>query len=98
MARTLFAWAIPGAVLQTVGGAKRQLGVLFATGLLLLNPAAGWLVLAGLLFRATWIRISCKDGETDLSIFGAGCIAGGALADFAGSLVNSHVKTGPGNR
>jgi len=98
MARFLFAWAIPGAVLQIVGGARRQLGVLFATGLLLFNPAAGWLVLAGLLLRATWIRISGEDIETAMSIFGAGCIAGGALADFAGSMVNSHVKTSPGNR
>jgi uncharacterized oligopeptide transporter (OPT) family protein len=97
MARTLFVWAVPGAVLQFVGGAKRQLGVLFATGLLLLNPAAGWLVLAGLLLRVTLIRIFKKDIQTALSIFGAGCIAGGALADFSSSVVNSHAKTGPGN-
>jgi uncharacterized oligopeptide transporter (OPT) family protein len=98
MARTLFAWAVPGAVLQFVGGAQRQLGILFATGLLLFNPGAGWLVLAGILFRATWIRVYGKDTETAMPIFGAGCIAGAALADFAGSVVSSHVKTGPGNR
>jgi hypothetical protein len=84
-------------VLQVVGGAKRQLGILFATGLLLFNQAAGWLVLAGILFRVTLVRMSRKDIQTAVSIFGAGCIAGGALADFASSVVNSHVKIGPGN-
>jgi uncharacterized oligopeptide transporter (OPT) family protein len=98
MARTLFAWAIPGAALQIVGGARRQLGILFATGLLLFNPAAGWLLLTGLLLRAACIRIAGQNSETAMSIFGAGCIAGGALADFANSVVTSHVKTSPGNR
>jgi uncharacterized oligopeptide transporter (OPT) family protein len=97
IARTLFVWAIPGAGLQFVGGAKRQLGILFATGLLLFNPAAGWLVLAGLLFRETLIRVFKKDIQTALSIFGAECIAGGALADFASSVVNLHAKTGSRN-
>jgi len=43
----LLAWAVPGALLQLLGGPRRQLGVLFATGMLILFPAAGWAVLAG---------------------------------------------------
>lgn len=97
-ARTLFYWAVPGAVLQLVGGARRQVGILFATGLLLLSPAAGWLVLAGILLRLILARVFKKDIQIALSIFGAGCIAGNALADFAGSVVNAYVKPGSGNR
>ncbi len=33
-----------GALLQFIGGSKRQIGVLFATGLLISFPAAGWAV------------------------------------------------------
>jgi len=47
----LFVWAVPGAFLQWLGGSRRQLGVLFATGLLIPSPMAGWMVAAGLLVR-----------------------------------------------
>src|SRR5262249_4585123 len=47
----LVLWAIPGAILQFAGGPRRQLGVLFATGMLILSPIAGWAVLAGVLCR-----------------------------------------------
>ena len=43
--------ALPGALLQWVGGRSRQSGVLFGTGLLILSPAAGWTALAALLVR-----------------------------------------------
>ena len=40
-ARQLLTWALPGALLQLIGGPRRQLGVLFATGMLIVFPAAG---------------------------------------------------------
>src|SRR6202035_2116273 len=51
VARNLLLWALPGAVLQFAGGTQRQLGILFATGLLLTNAAAGWVILVGLATR-----------------------------------------------
>src|SRR5699024_10444633 len=51
IAMQLMIWAIPGALVQLIGGPKRQMGVLLATGLLLVNPIAGWAVLAGILIR-----------------------------------------------
>ena len=95
---TLLYWAVPGAALQFLGGAQRQVGILFATGLLLLNPAAGWLVLAGILLRLLLTRIFRKDIQVALSIFGAGCIAGNALTDFGTSLVKAYAKAGSGSR
>ncbi|NGN66909.1 OPT family oligopeptide transporter [Streptomyces sp. A7024] len=51
-------WAVPGALIQLLGGSKRQMGVLLATGLLVATPQAGWLVLAALAVRFgyTWWR------------------------------------------
>ena len=51
VAKNLIIWAIPGALLQAIGGSGRQLGVLFATGLLIASPMAGITVLVGLLIR-----------------------------------------------
>jgi uncharacterized oligopeptide transporter (OPT) family protein len=47
VAWSLVTWAIPGAIIQFLGGPKRQLGVLLATGLLIPFPLAGWGVLIG---------------------------------------------------
>lgn len=49
-------WAIPGALIQLLGGSSRQMGVLLATGLLVATPQAGWLVLAALAIRAGYGR------------------------------------------
>jgi uncharacterized oligopeptide transporter (OPT) family protein len=75
--------AVPGALIQLVGGPKRQMGILFATGLLLLTPNAWWLVFGALLVRIIYgrVRRSAADAETELSLVGAGIIAGNALSD-----------------
>ncbi|MCW5237518.1 OPT/YSL family transporter [Verminephrobacter eiseniae] len=82
IAMNLLIWAIPGALLQWVGGARRQLGVLMATGLLINVPAAGWAVLAGLLLRLFIVRRYKDAGETVCSTMAAGFIAGDALYNF----------------
>ena len=56
--------------------AKRQIGVLFATGLLINFPMAGWAVLAGILCRLVWEKLRGADGEGDMEVFAAGVIAG----------------------
>lgn len=87
VARNLLLWACAGGVLQLAGGTERQLGILFATGLLLTNAAAGWVIIGGLAVRITLQRRFGDSIQTTLSVFGAGCIAGNALADFGGSLL-----------
>jgi hypothetical protein len=81
--RNLALMAIPGALIQLLGGPKRQMGILFATGLLLLTPNAWWLVFGALLVRIIYARVrrSAAEAETDLSLVGAGIIAGNALSD-----------------
>ncbi|WP_211453715.1 OPT/YSL family transporter [Collimonas antrihumi] len=82
IAMNLLIWAIPGALLQWIGGTKRQLGVLMATGLLINAPAAGWAVLAGLLVRFFIVRKYKEAGQTACSTMAAGFIAGDALFSF----------------
>jgi uncharacterized oligopeptide transporter (OPT) family protein len=53
IAGTLLVWAVPGALIQLLGGPARQLGILFATGLLIDNPVAGWTALLALGGRCT---------------------------------------------
>ncbi|WP_243121102.1 OPT/YSL family transporter [Clostridium autoethanogenum] len=86
VAKQLLIWMIPGVILQLIGGASRQLGVLFATGLLITSPNACWAVLVGILIRVVCIKIKGKEAETPMSIFAGGVIAGDALFSFFGSI------------
>ncbi|WP_177154295.1 OPT family oligopeptide transporter [Actinosynnema pretiosum] len=77
--RNLLIWAVPGAIIQLIGGPKRQIGVLLATGLLVATPNAGWLVLAALALRVLWVRKRGPEGENDAALVGAGLIAGDSI-------------------
>lgn len=77
----LLLWAGPGAIVQLIGGPKRQLGVLFATGLLIVNAAAGWAVLLAILIRFVVARGRMLD-RSPLTVMAAGFIAGDALWSF----------------
>ncbi|GAA2627375.1 OPT/YSL family transporter [Streptomyces axinellae] len=89
-------WAVPGALVQLIGGSSRQMGVLLATGLLVATPQAGWLVLAALAVRVAYSRWKARQrgtepapGETqaeadnDLALVGAGLVAGSSLNDVS---------------
>jgi uncharacterized oligopeptide transporter (OPT) family protein len=82
VARQLLIWAVPGAILQFLGGPKRQIGVLFATGLLLLVPYAGWAVITGVILRLLWSRFAGDGQRSTMEVFAAGVIAGDALFSF----------------
>lgn len=86
VAKWLLIWAIPGALLQILGG-HRQLGILFATGLLIGNTRNGLTVLAALLIRIVAIRWKKQKAQDLLYILGAGCIAGSALFSFFSSTL-----------
>lgn len=88
----LFLWAIPGAILQFIGGPKRQIGVLFATGLLISFPMAGWAVLAGIVCRLIWEKLRGDTGEGDMEVFAAGIIAGDAIFSFFDSVIKNVSK------
>ncbi len=87
VAKQLMIWAIPGALIQLIGGSKRQMGILFATGLLLINPIAGWAVLAGILLRVIFTYVTKGKRESEMTVFAAGVIAGDALYSFFSSIL-----------
>ncbi|OGU04496.1 MAG: hypothetical protein A2W29_01455 [Gemmatimonadetes bacterium RBG_16_66_8] len=82
LATALLVWAVPGALLQLVGGPTRQLGVLFATGLLIYHPAAGWTALVSLAVRAGLLRWFGPAAEQPMYVLAGGFIAGSALTSF----------------
>jgi len=83
----LLVWAIPGALVQAAGGASRQLGVLFATGLLIQNPGAGWAALAALAVRRAIERRYGVASQSPMYVVGGGFLAGSALTSFASATV-----------
>jgi uncharacterized oligopeptide transporter (OPT) family protein len=85
-------WAIPGAVVQWLGGPKRQIGVLLSTGLLIANPVAGWAVLVGIALRLLALRLWGDKIRNGLEVFAAGTIAGDAIYGFFNSMVRYHAK------
>jgi uncharacterized oligopeptide transporter (OPT) family protein len=80
--KTLLLWAIVGAIIQWVGGAQRQIGILFATGLLILNPRAGWAAIVTLAIRAVLEKVYGEKIKTPMFITAAGFIAGSTLYSF----------------
>lgn len=89
VALQLLLWAIPGALLQLVGGPRRQLGVLFATGMLILFPMAGWAVLVGVAIRLAYGRLRESSGQSEMEVFAGGVIAGDALTGFATGIASN---------
>jgi uncharacterized oligopeptide transporter (OPT) family protein len=92
IAHSLLIWAIPGAIIQLMGGPKRQLGVLLATGLLINSVMAGYAVVLGIVLRILIIRIWGEKGRTPMEILAAGFIAGDALYSFFSSVFSSKGK------
>lgn len=83
--QNLLIWAIPGAILQAIGGSSRQMGIMFATGLLISAPNACWFIFVALAVRIFVRKRYGQKAEDDLALVGAGFIAGDAIAS-AGQL------------
>lgn len=77
--KELAIWAIPGAIIQILGG-KHMLGVLFATGLLINNPIYGIGVIVAIVMRLII-------GDEFMNCRDAGLIAGDGLYGFFSSLL-----------
>jgi len=89
----LLTWAVPGALLQLIGGPKRQMGVLFATGMLIVFPAAGWAVLVGVAARLAYGGLRGLAAQGDMEVFAGGVIAGDALTGFFNGVAANLRRT-----
>jgi uncharacterized oligopeptide transporter (OPT) family protein len=92
LAAALLVWAVPGALLQFAGGPARQLGVLFATGLLIDFPAAGWTAMVSLAVRFLLTRRYGERAENPMYILAGGFIAGSALTSFGAATLRLNTK------
>ncbi|APH56290.1 putative membrane spanning protein [Granulibacter bethesdensis] len=89
----IWPWLLIGVALQGGGGPHRQLGIMFATGLLINNSAAGWAVLAGLVIRLA-VTLRREKGTAGLEVLAGGLIAGDALLSFTSSIVQMSTPHG----
>ena len=85
----LLIWAVPGAIIQWIGGPDRQIGILFATGLLILNPRAGWTALVSLAVRFLILKIYGNKAQNTMYVLAGGFIAGSALVSFGTGTVKA---------
>ncbi|MFH8136228.1 OPT/YSL family transporter [Pantoea osteomyelitidis] len=92
IAKSLLMWAIPGALIQLIGGPGRQMGVLLATGLLINNPLAGWAVIIGIVIRSVLLRTGGESMRNKMEVLAAGLIAGDALFSFFSSVLPGGKK------
>lgn len=88
----LLLWGIVGAIIQYVGGAERQIGILFATGLLILNPKAGFAVIVAIIIRVLIEKTYGRKAQTPMFIAAAGFIAGSTLYSFFTSTMGIFTK------
>lgn len=86
IAKMLLMWAIPGALLQLIGGRRHQIGVLFSTGLMINYPIAGWTVLAALVVRLV-LEKGFSVSRDRISTLAGGLIAGDALTSAGKALL-----------
>jgi len=92
IAKWLLIWAIPGAIIQFIGGPKRQLGILLATGLLIFNPIAGWTAVISLITRAILLKKYGKGIENPMYVLAGGFIAGSAIVSFGTGTIKALVR------
>lgn len=89
IAKWLLIWAIPGAIIQFIGGPKKQLGILLATGLLINYPIAGWTAAVSLITRAILLKKYGKKIEGPMYVLAGGFIAGSAIVSFGTGTIKA---------
>lgn len=77
--KELAIWAIPGAILQAAFG-KKSVGILFATGLLINNPAYGIGILVAVVVRLIF-------GKEFMKVRSAGLLVGDGLFGFFSNII-----------
>lgn len=87
--RNLILFAIVGGIIQAIGGTKRQIGVLFATGLLIGSPLGGIAALVSIVIRVILEKKYGEKIQNTLAISAAGFIVGSSVFSFANGTINT---------
>lgn len=81
--KTMLLWAIPGGILQFMGGPRRAMGILMGVGLLLNNPTYGFACLVA-------VAIRMIIGDKFMQIRAPGLLAGDGLYGFFSALIRTY--------
>ncbi|MGL6198886.1 MAG: OPT/YSL family transporter [Lachnospiraceae bacterium] len=92
--KNLMIFALVGAVIQAIGGTKRQIGVLFATGLLIGNAIGGIAALISITIRVILEKKYGKKIENVLAVSAAGFIVGSSLFNFINGTITTFKQKG----
>jgi uncharacterized oligopeptide transporter (OPT) family protein len=90
--KNLLTFAIVGGIIQAIGGTKRQIGVLFATGLLIANPIGGITALVSLTIRVILEKKYSSKVDNILAVSAAGFIVGSSVFSFGNGIVKTVKK------
>jgi len=92
--RNLITFALVGGIIQAIGGTKRQIGVLFATGLLIGNAIGGIAALVSITIRIILEKKYGKKIENVLAVSAAGFIVGSSLFNFINGTIATFRQKG----
>lgn len=81
--KTMLIWAVPGAIIQIIGGAQRSVGVLFGVGLLLTSPLYGIACILGVIARKL-------TGEKLMEVRAPGLLAGDGIGGFVTAIMRTY--------
>ncbi|GHV62100.1 membrane protein [Spirochaetia bacterium] len=90
--KNLLIFAVVGGIIQAIGGTKRQIGVLFATGLLIGSPFGGIAALTAIVARVILKKVFGEKIENTLAISAAGFIVGSSVFSFMNGTIRTIKK------
>ena len=92
--RNLVMWAFVGAAVQAIGGTKRQMGVMLATGLLIFNQFGGFVAISVIIIRTILEKKYGEKINNTIYATAAGFIVGSSMYGF---ITNSIAAFGRRN-
>ena len=87
--RSLAMWAAVGAIVQAIGGTKRQMGVMLSTGLLIFNQFGGFVALAVIAIRVVLEKIYGDKINNTIYTAAAGLIVGSSMYGFITNSISA---------
>lgn len=92
--KNLVIFGVIGAIIQAIGGTKRQAGIMFATGLLIGNTIGGIAALIAIAIRVIIEKRYGEKANSVIAVSAAGFIVGSSVFSFANGIVGTIKKKG----
>jgi uncharacterized oligopeptide transporter (OPT) family protein len=92
--RILIIFGIIGGIIQAIGGTEKQIGVMFATGLLIGNTIGGIFALVAIAIRVFLEKKYGEQVSSIIAVSAAGFIVGSSLYNFSSGIFKTIKKKG----